>query len=174
MLAFGVHIMEEKFRHLSERIAQWTGTSWSFILALGMIVLWAVSGPVFGYSDTWQLVINTGTTIVTFLMVFLIQNTQNRDAVAVQLKLDELLRVIRGARTGMINVEQLTNEELEKLRRDLQEVGRKEGCDLASIEAKVSSSSKRRQDDSLLTQETRSEHSVEIEIEKRGKGDESK
>lgn len=161
--------MEDKFRLLSERIAQLAGTSWSFTFAAGMIVLWAVSGPVFGYSDTWQLVINTGTTIITFLMVFLIQNTQNRDAVAVHLKLDELLRVVGGARTGMINVEQLTNAELEQLRRDLEQIGRDDGCDLESIEAKVSSHSERRYDDSGVSEKTHSKRSIEVEVEKRSK-----
>src|ERR1700674_3692847 len=88
------------------QVAQWTsrqcGRPLTFGLAFGVIVVWAVSGPLFNYSDTWQLVINTATTIVTFLMVFLIQNTQNRDATAVQLKLDELLRAVKGARTGLV------------------------------------------------------------------------
>ncbi|MDX3894675.1 low affinity iron permease family protein [Pusillimonas sp.] len=162
--------MEDKFRYLSERIAQWAGTPWSFSIAIGLVLLWAVSGPVFGYSDTWQLVINTGTTIITFLMVFLIQNTQNRDAIAVQLKLDELLRVVKGARTGMINVDQLSNAELQELRRHLEEIGRDEGCDLASIEAKVTSRSRRRHEKSgALSEETQSERSVEVEIEKKAK-----
>jgi len=162
--------MEDKFRYLSERIAQWTGTPWSFALAISLVLLWAVSGPVFGYSDTWQLVVNTGTTIITFLMVFLIQNTQNRDAIAVQLKLDELLRVVKGARTGMINVDQLSNAELAQLRRDLEKIGREDGCDLASIEAKVTSHSRRRHEKSgASSEELRSERSVEVEIEKKVK-----
>ena len=165
--------MEDKFRYLSERIAQWAGTPWSFCIAIGLVLLWAVSGPLFGYSDTWQLVINTGTTIITFLMVFLIQNTQNRDAIAVQLKLDELLRVVKGARTGMINVDQLSNAELQELRRHLEEIGRDEGCDLASIEAKVTSHSRRRHEKSgASSEETQSERSVEVEIEKKTKDDE--
>jgi low affinity Fe/Cu permease len=91
------------------------GTPWAFVLALLVIAVWAVSGPVFRFSDTWQLLINTGTTIVTFLMVFIIQNTQNRDARAIHLKLDELLRAVHGARTGMIDLENLTDEELDIL-----------------------------------------------------------
>jgi low affinity Fe/Cu permease len=84
-------------------------------MAVAAIVIWAALGPVYQYSDTWQLVINTATTIVTFLMVFLIQNTQNRDAKAIQLKLDELLRGVKGARTGLVRLEELTDEELKEL-----------------------------------------------------------
>ena len=155
-------------------IANWTsqaaGRASTFILAALVVFIWAMSGPIFHYSDTWQLVINTGTTIITFLMVFLIQNTQNRDAIAVQLKLDELLRVVKGARTGMINVDQLSNAELEQLRRDLEKIGREDGCDLASIEAKVTSHSRRRHEKSgASSEELRSERSVEVEIEKKVK-----
>lgn len=129
--------MEEKFRLLSECIARWAGTPWVFATAIGLVVLWAVSGPLFGFSDTWQLIINTGTTIITFLMVFLIQNTQNRDAIAMHLKVDELLRVVKGARTGMINLEQMSNAEIEQLRKDLARIGEEDGCDLVSIEARI-------------------------------------
>jgi low affinity Fe/Cu permease len=86
------------------------------MIALGAIVIWAVTGPIFGFSDTWQLVINTGTTIVTFLMVFLIQSTQNRDAEAVQVKLDELIRAVEGAHVTLMNIEELDEAELERLR----------------------------------------------------------
>jgi low affinity Fe/Cu permease len=91
------------------------GTQWAFAIALGVILVWAVTGPLFGFSDTWQLIINTGTTIVTFLMVFLIQNTQNRDAKAIHLKLDELIRSVKEARDSMLNLEDLSDEELETL-----------------------------------------------------------
>ncbi len=91
------------------------GTSWAFVIAVCIVVVWAATGPLFSYSDTWQLVINTGTTIVTFLMVFLIQNTQNRDARAIQLKLDELLRGVQGARTDLVDLEDLSDEQLETL-----------------------------------------------------------
>jgi low affinity Fe/Cu permease len=100
--------------------AQWTsrqcGHASTFILACAAIVLWAITGPMFGYSDTWQLVINTGTTIVTFLMVFLIQNTQNRDITVLHVKLDELIRVSEGARNRLLNLEDMTEEELEHLK----------------------------------------------------------
>ena len=88
------------------------------------MVVWAISGPLFGFSDTWQLVINTGTTIVTFLMVFLIQNTQNRDTEALQLKLDELIRVTEQARNRLINLEDLTEDEMDKVKRELTDIGR--------------------------------------------------
>jgi low affinity Fe/Cu permease len=94
---------------------RWTGTSGAFALAAGVIVVWAVTGPLFGFSDTWQLVINTGTTIVTFLMVFLIQRSQNKDALAIQLKLNELVAAVRGASNRLINVEDLTEDEVKNL-----------------------------------------------------------
>jgi low affinity Fe/Cu permease len=107
--------MNDLFRRFSHRTAEGVGSPAAFLLALAIIAVWAVTGPMFGYSDTWQLVINTGTTIVTFLMVFLIQNTQNRDARAIHLKLDELLRGVEGARTGLVNLEKLSDEELRSL-----------------------------------------------------------
>jgi len=91
------------------------GKSAAFCTALVVIVVWGVTGPIFGFSDTWQLIINTGTTIVTFLMVFLIQSTQNRDAAAIHLKLDELIRATHSARNGMLALEQLSDEQLEDL-----------------------------------------------------------
>jgi low affinity Fe/Cu permease len=106
------------FRKLSQRTSEWMGSSWSFILAVLVIVVWAVTGPVFQYSDSWQLIINTGTTIVTFLMVFLIQNTQNRDAVATQIKLDELIRAVKGARTRLVHLEECTDDELFELQEE--------------------------------------------------------
>lgn len=110
--------MKELFRKFAQAISHATGTPWAFILASLIIVVWAATGPLFGYSDTWQLVINTGTTIITFLMVFLIQNTQNRDAKAIHLKLDELLKGVKGARTGMVDLEDMSDEELEKLQKE--------------------------------------------------------
>ena len=110
--------MNELFRKFAHTTSQIVGTSWVFILAVLIIVVWAITGPMFHYSDTWQLVINTSTTIITFLMVFLIQNTQNRDAKAIHLKLDELIKGVKGARTGMVNLEELSDEELERLQQD--------------------------------------------------------
>jgi low affinity Fe/Cu permease len=101
------------FSKLAADVAYWAGTSAVFLWACAGIVLWGVMGPRFHYSDTWQLVVNTSTTIVTFLMVFLIQNTQNRDSIAMQIKLDELLRAAKGAETAMADLEDLTEEELE-------------------------------------------------------------
>jgi low affinity Fe/Cu permease len=100
----------ESFSRFAKATARAAGQPATFGLALLVIVAWAVTGPIFGFSDTWQLVINTGTTIVTFLMVFLIQNTQNRDSVAMQIKLDELLRAAKGAETAMADLEDLTEE----------------------------------------------------------------
>jgi low affinity Fe/Cu permease len=107
--------MNELFREFANQASEAMGSPWAFIAAAVLIIVWAVSGPLFGFSETWQLVINTGTTIITFLMVFLIQNTQNRDAKAVHLKLDELLRSIESARTSMVDLEDLSDEELKKL-----------------------------------------------------------
>ncbi len=108
--------MKERFREFSEQVACWAGTYWAFLIALCVVAMWAITGPLFNYSDTWQLVINTGTTIVTFLMVFLIQNTQNRESRVTALKLDELLRALEGARTGFVNLEHMSDDELESIR----------------------------------------------------------
>ena len=105
------------FSKFANRAAAATGHPLAFGLAFLTIVVWGVTGPVFGYSDTWQLVINTGTTIVTFLMVFLIQNAQNRDGKALQIKLDELIRAIDGAHNALLDLEQLSDDDIEKARR---------------------------------------------------------
>jgi low affinity Fe/Cu permease len=110
--------MKDYFHKLASQCSNLLGTPWSFTLALGVILVWGVTGPIFGFSDTWQLIINTGTTIVTFLMVFLIQNTQNRDAKAIQLKLDELLRAVPQARTALVDLEDLSEVELNQLQRE--------------------------------------------------------
>jgi low affinity Fe/Cu permease len=108
------------FRFCAESISLAAGSPWAFALSLLIVVGWILTGPLFHYSDTWQLVINTATTIVTFLMVFLIQNTQNRDTKAIQLKLDELLRGVRGARTSLVDLEHLSDEELDNLQHEFE------------------------------------------------------
>jgi low affinity Fe/Cu permease len=105
----------DRFGQFATVASYWLGSKWAFIWAGLIIAIWGITGPIFRYSDTWQLVINTGTTIVTFLMVFLIQNTQNRDARAINLKLDELIRAIDKARDHMINIEKLSDVELDVL-----------------------------------------------------------
>ena len=112
------------FAHAASQLAEVLGSAWSFLVALLVIVVWAITGPLFGYSDTWQLVINTGTTVVTFLMVFIIQNTQNRDSKATQLKLDELLRAVDKARMSFIGAEDDDEEKLneEKAEFELEKV----------------------------------------------------
>jgi low affinity Fe/Cu permease len=108
-------VVSDAFRVFARHWSMILGTAWSFAGALLVIVVWGLTGPMFHFSDTWQLVINTGTTIVTFLMVFLIQNTQNRDAKAMHLKLDELIRAIQGARNRLVDLEDLSDDELKKL-----------------------------------------------------------
>lgn len=103
------------FSHFAQKTAAWSGHAIAFLLAVTVVVVWIVTGPIFDFSDTWQLVINTGTTIVTFLMVFLIQNTQNRDMMAVQLKLSELVLAMKGAENKFAAIEDMTDEELEVL-----------------------------------------------------------
>ena len=108
--------MDRLFEGLAQRVASWAGRPPAFALALGIVLVWGVTGPVFRWSDTWQLVINTGTTIVTFLMVFLIQNAQNRDASAIQAKLDEIIRALSNGRNEFIGIEHLTERELLAIR----------------------------------------------------------
>ena len=112
--------MNRFFHKLAQGTAALIGSHWAFVVAFAGCLLWALMGPVFDYSSTWQLVINTATTVLTFLAVFLIQNTQNRNDLAVQLKLDELLRTIETARTRLIDLEDATDEEIETLRREFQ------------------------------------------------------
>jgi low affinity Fe/Cu permease len=114
---------------LATKITQWSGSTPAFLVALGVVIVWGITGPIFQYSDTWQLVINTGTTIVTFLMVFLIQRTQNRDSLALQLKLNELVAAIEGASNRLISVEDLSEHELDVLHkhyRTLTEMAKKD------------------------------------------------
>jgi len=118
-------IVSDAFRVFARRTSNVLGSAWAFVLALLIIVVWGITGPTFHYSDTWQLIINTGTTIVTFLMVFLIQNTQNRDAKAVHLKLDEIIRAIKGARNELVDLEELSDEDLKKLEQQFQRIRQK-------------------------------------------------
>ena len=114
----------DRFEALSSAVTRWTGSSAAFGTAIGVILLWGLLGPVFVYSDTWPLVINTGTTVVTFLMVFLIQRSQNKDALAIHLKLNELVAALQGASNRLIEVEDLTERELMVLRRHYRELAR--------------------------------------------------
>src|SRR5881275_1042925 len=134
--------VETKATPLFARFARWVerqvGRSSTFVLAIAVVLLWAVSGPLFHWSDTWQLVINTGTTIVTFLMVFLIQNAQNRDASAIQCKLDELIRAVGHARNQFIGIEHLSQSELLLLLHKLEEVAGDEIAHRQAIERMIS------------------------------------
>ncbi len=114
--------IQHAFKNFAKLTARITGHPLAFGAAVAVIVIWAVTGPLFGYSDTWQLVINTGTTIITFLMVFLIQNTQNRDTGAMQAKLDELIRAIEGAHNALLDLEELDVSDIEQIRRDYRDL----------------------------------------------------
>ena len=129
--------MDRFFSNFASRMAGWSGQPLTFVLAFLIIVVWGVSGPLFNWSDTWQLVINTGTTIITFLMVFLIQNSQNRDAAAMQAKLDELIRAVEKARPQFIGIEHLTDRAIEKIRYDL-EIECRDDTDMMSPEVSLS------------------------------------
>jgi low affinity Fe/Cu permease len=117
-----IKVVKDVFRKFSHGVATIVGTPFVFIIAVLIIIGWAISGRYFNYSDTWQLVINTGTTIITFLMVFLIQNTQNRDAKAIHLKLDELLKAVKGARTDLVNLENFDDDELAHLQKEFEDL----------------------------------------------------
>jgi low affinity Fe/Cu permease len=118
-------VVNDLFRVFARRSSMVLGSAWAFILAIVIIVVWGLTGPTFHFSDTWQLIINTGTTIVTFLMVFVIQNTQNRDSKAVNLKLDEVIRAVKGARNQLINLEGLSDEDLKNLENQFKRVREK-------------------------------------------------
>jgi low affinity Fe/Cu permease len=128
---------DKGFHVFATQAASWVGTKWAFLAAILVVVAWVVCGPYFHYSDTWQLVINTGTTVITFLVVFLIQNTQNRDARAIHLKLDEIIKSIDQAQNEMIDIEHLSDEELQKLADKYQKV--REECDTRSKRRKKDS-----------------------------------
>lgn len=134
--------MNEFFRKFAHQTSNWVGSPWTFLIAVLVIIVWGVSGPLFHFSDTWQLVINTGTTIVTFLMVFLIQNTQNRDAQAIHLKLDELLRAMKGARNAFVNLENMSDEELQEIQEEFARLRERNASslledDLQNVEAEL-------------------------------------
>lgn len=113
------------FTRLSQATAHWAGKPQTFFVALAIILVWAASGPFFGFNDTWQLVINTSTTIVTFLMVFIIQNSQNRDTAAMQIKLDELIAKVEGAREELLDLEELDEDKIEAIREEFEAIARK-------------------------------------------------
>src|SRR6184192_4034965 len=118
-------VVSDAFRLFARRSSTVLGSAWAFGIAILIIVIWGLTGPAFHYSNTWQLIINTGTTIVTFLMVFLIQNTQNRDAKAAHLKLDEIIRAVEGARNELIDLEKLADEDLSSLEKQFERVRKK-------------------------------------------------
>ncbi len=118
-------VVNDLFRVFARRSSMVLGSAWAFTLAIVIIVVWGLTGPAFHFSDTWQLIINTSTTIVTFLMVFVIQNTQNRDSKAVNLKLDEVIRAVKGARNQLINLEGLSDEDLKNLENQFKRVRKK-------------------------------------------------
>ena len=129
--------MHKTFTRIATLISTIAGQPLSFMVALGVVIVWGVTGPLFHYSDTWQLVINTGTTIVTFLMVFLIQNSQNRDSAAMQAKLDELLRAVGKAREQFIGIEHLTDTEIEMIRTALERQAKRQQGKQATTEDTV-------------------------------------
>jgi low affinity Fe/Cu permease len=117
-----MHDIFDKFAHRASRLV---GSPWAFLVAVSVLLVWVIAGPVLGFSETWQLIINTTTTIITFLMVFLIQNTQNRDAQAMNLKLDELVRAVKGARKKVIDLEEMPEDELKKLQKEFRKLALK-------------------------------------------------
>ena len=135
--------MQDRFRRFAQGVSRLAGSAWAFGLAVAIVIGWLVCGPIFGYSDTWQLAINTGTTIVTFLMVFLIQNTQNRDGTALHLKLDELLRGMKGARTGLVGLEDLSDEELKKLHGQFEDLAKRRGFSTAGDDGHLEADSEK-------------------------------
>lgn len=119
------------FRRFAHRVSVSVGAPWAFVLALAIVATWALTGPMFRFSDTWQLVINTGTTVITFLMVFVIQNTQNRESQVIQLKLDELIRAVEQARNELVDLEDLSDDDLKRLQRQFEEL--RKSAEVATI-----------------------------------------
>lgn len=128
--------MEKFFRKFAQKTSKVMGTPWAFIIATVIIIIWAITGPLFDFSDTWQLVINTSTTIVTFLMVFLIQNTQNRDSKAINIKLDELINTYRQANNELLDLDDLTDEQIDKLENHFRDIAKKSPKKLTKEEKK--------------------------------------
>ncbi len=153
-MAQNTHGFGQSLEHLSARATRWAGSTAAFMTAIGIVVGWALVGPVFGYSNTWQLVINTGTTIVTFLMVFLIQRSQNKDALVMHLKLNELVAAKRGASNRLIDVEALSEEDLQTLSQYYREL-----AELARRDSDVSKSHS--------IEEARNRHSQKLEFRRK-------
>ena len=126
--------VQDAFRIAARKTSSVLGSAWAFMAAVGVIILWALTGHIFHYSDTWQLIINTGTTIVTFLMVFLIQNTQNRDSKAIQLKLDELIRSVTGARNKLMDLETLSDEDLDDFQKEFERLRKRSEATAETVE----------------------------------------
>ncbi len=126
--------VQDAFRVAAREISGVLGSAWAFMIALAIIVIWGLTGHLFHYSDTWQLIINTGTTIVTFLMVFLIQNTQNRDSKAIQLKLDELIRAVSGARNRLMDLEKLSDGDLQEFQKEFERLRKRSEATAESVD----------------------------------------
>jgi low affinity Fe/Cu permease len=126
--------VRDAFRIAARKTSSVLGSAWAFMMAVAIIVIWGLTGHLFHYSDTWQLIINTGTTIVTFLMVFLIQNTQNRDSKAIQLKLDELIRAVSGARNRLMDLETLSDDDLQKFQKEFERLRKRSEATADSVE----------------------------------------
>lgn len=139
------------FRKFATKTSKMVGSSRAFMFAILIVLVWAITGPAFGFSNTWQLVINTGTTIVTFLMVFLIQNTQNRDTKAINLKLDELIRAVKGARMGLVNLENLTDDELQILEEAFKEINVKYSGRISELKENLEELRKQEKGDNMVT-----------------------
>mgnify|MGYP001431475420 CR=1 FL=1 len=143
--------MKNVFRKAATKVSNLAGTAYVFLAAVAIVIIWAITGPIFNYSDTWQLVINTGTTIVTFLMVFLIQNTQNRDSRALQIKLDELIRATKGARMSFVNLEELSDDDVDYLNHEFHRMSEKPAIKraIAKLHQRIDAEQDRRQDDDI-------------------------